>query len=103
MGTMTEAKHLIKDPHSDNGRTRPRPLADGEPLRMEAIHAEFLDNYHREAHQQAADEDENDDEQQISTPKSEESLTEPRLSETPNTVSEELKASLIVDGLFIIK
>lgn len=69
-------------------------MADGESLRMEAIHAEFLDNYHREAHQETVDEDENDDQQQVYVPKLEETWEESGLSETPNTVAEELKASL---------
>ena len=60
---------------------------------MEAIHAEFLDNYHREAHRESED-DEDNDEIIVSSSKCDEKNDDSCLSETPNTVTGELNASL---------
>eukprot|EP00977_Amphora_coffeiformis_P005898 scaffold1248_cov170-Amphora_coffeaeformis.AAC.17 len=94
MGTMKASKHVIEEPSSENAKTRPRPppVADADALSMEAIHAEFLDNYHREAHRESEEEG---DEVIISTSTADEENDDGScLSETPNTVTGELSASL---------
>ena len=98
MGTMTVSKHVIEEPSNENAKTRPRPPppADAEALSMEAIHAEFLDNYHREAHRESEDEGDDDDVciSSSSSSKSEEKKDGSCLSETPNTVTGELNVYL---------
>lgn len=90
---MAAASDLIEEPAAETCRTRPRPTphSDAEAFQMEAIHAEFLDNYHREAHQ---DNEEGDDDQQVSISVSKSNTESVTLSETPLTVTEELNASL---------
>ena len=96
---MTAAKDFIEQPSSGKGKTRPRPSppTDAETPRMEAIHAEFLDNYHREAHELSEEEEEEEENDILqhddSVPKSEADETTSRLtSEIPCSEAQELQS-----------